>query len=67
MNLKNKKDKGNENEKKDNTWTELDDPKEQETRKQSQEPDDIFAGMDELSEIKMKNYHFKKVEVVYRG
>ncbi len=29
--------------KKDNTWTELDDPKEQETRKQSQEPDDIFC------------------------
>ncbi|MDA2138936.1 hypothetical protein PDN64_12415 [Bacillus cereus group sp. Bc256] len=37
--------------KKDNTWTELDDPKEQETRKPSQEPDDIFAGMDELREI----------------
>ncbi|HDR8507654.1 hypothetical protein ACW7G4_29700 [Bacillus cereus] len=37
--------------KKDNTWTELDDSKEKETRKQSQEPDDIFAGMDELSEI----------------
>ncbi|MFK4327577.1 hypothetical protein ABH965_004249 [Bacillus sp. RC97] len=32
--------------KKDNIWTVLDDPKEQ-----SQEPDDIFAGMDELSEI----------------
>jgi hypothetical protein len=37
--------------KKDNIWTALDDPKEQETRKQSQEPDDIFAGMDEPSEI----------------
>ena len=37
--------------KKDNTWTELDNPKEQETRKPSQEPDDIFAGMDELPEI----------------
>ena len=37
--------------KKDSIWTELDDPKEQEIRKQSQEPDDIFAGMDELPEI----------------
>lgn len=37
--------------KKDNIWTVLGDPKEQETREQSQEPDDIFAGMDELSEI----------------
>ncbi|MBL3758338.1 hypothetical protein IRV23_26745 [Bacillus cereus] len=53
--------------KKDNTWTELDDPKEQETRKQSQEPetrkqsqepDDIFAGMDELSEIKDEELPF---------
>ncbi|WP_179951836.1 hypothetical protein [Bacillus sp. TE8-1] len=37
--------------KKDNMWTVLNDPNERETRKQSQEPDDIFAGMDELSEI----------------
>ncbi|MGI8281720.1 hypothetical protein [Bacillus mycoides] len=37
--------------KKENIWIVLDDPKEQETREQSQEPDDIFAGMDELSEI----------------
>ncbi|EKS7870433.1 hypothetical protein [Bacillus thuringiensis] len=37
--------------KKDNIWTILDDPKEQETNEQSQEPDDIFAGLDELSEI----------------
>ncbi|MGE6593437.1 hypothetical protein ACQKFU_28635 [Bacillus mycoides] len=37
--------------KKENIWTVLDDPQEQETRVQSQEPDDIFTGMDELSEI----------------
>lgn len=37
--------------KKDNIWTVVDDPKEQETREQSKEPDDIFAGMDELTEI----------------
>ncbi len=37
--------------KKDNIWTELVDPKEQEIRKPSQEPDDIFAGMGELPEI----------------
>ncbi|QWI78111.1 hypothetical protein JG486_28935 (plasmid) [Bacillus mycoides] len=37
--------------KKDNIWTVLDDPKEQETKEQSQEPDDIFAGMDGLLEI----------------
>ncbi|HDR7713489.1 MULTISPECIES: hypothetical protein [Bacillus cereus group] len=37
--------------KKDNIWTILDDPKEQETTEQSQEPDDIFAGLDELLEI----------------
>ncbi|WP_410491903.1 hypothetical protein QMA40_29375 (plasmid) [Bacillus thuringiensis] len=37
--------------KKDNIWVVLDDPKEQETREQSQEPDDIFAGMEELLEI----------------
>ncbi|MCR6850397.1 hypothetical protein [Bacillus sp. IBL03825] len=42
--------------KKDNIWTVLDDPKEQETKEQetkeqSKEQDDIFAGMDELSEI----------------
>ncbi|MEC5237762.1 hypothetical protein MKX66_28655 [Bacillus sp. FSL R9-9530] len=37
--------------KKDNIWTVFGDPKEQETREQSQEPDDIFAGMDELTEI----------------
>jgi hypothetical protein len=53
--------------KKDNIWTVLDEPKDQEIREQSQEPDDIFAGMDGLSEIKMKNYHFNKEEVVYRG
>ncbi|MGE7975597.1 hypothetical protein ACQKOK_22355 [Bacillus cereus] len=37
--------------KKDNIWTVLDEPKEQEIREQSLELDDIFAGMDELSEI----------------
>ncbi|MEC0029317.1 hypothetical protein P9018_12555 [Bacillus cereus] len=37
--------------KKDNIWTILDDPKEQETNEQSQELDDIFAGLDELLEI----------------
>lgn len=37
--------------KKDNIWTLLVDPKEQETRRPSQEPDDIFAGLDELTEI----------------
>ncbi|WP_193653817.1 hypothetical protein [Bacillus mycoides] len=37
--------------KKENIWIVLDDPKEQETREQSQEPDDIFAGMGELTEI----------------
>lgn len=50
MKLKNKKDRGI-NMKKDNIWTVFGDPKEQETREQSQEPDDIFAGMDELTEI----------------
>ncbi|UYX55965.1 hypothetical protein M3Y14_33000 (plasmid) [Bacillus thuringiensis] len=50
MRLKNKEDRGIDM-KKDNIWVVLDDPKEQETREQSQEPDDIFAGMDELSEI----------------
>lgn len=37
--------------KKDNIWTILDDPKEQETSEKSQESDDIFAGLDELLEI----------------
>lgn len=37
--------------KKGNIWVVLDDPKEQETREQSQERDDILAGLDELSEI----------------
>ncbi|HHB1654723.1 TPA: hypothetical protein ACOQ0H_003916 [Bacillus cereus] len=37
--------------KKDNIWTVLDEPKEQEIREQFLELDDIFAGMDELSEI----------------
>ena len=37
--------------KKDKIWTVLDDPKEQETKEQSQESDDIFAGLDELLEI----------------
>ncbi|WP_172442966.1 MULTISPECIES: hypothetical protein [Bacillus cereus group] len=37
--------------KKDTIWTVLDDPKEQEKRGSSQEPDDIFAGLDELLEI----------------
>ncbi|AKR38812.1 hypothetical protein P4K49_28530 [Bacillus cereus] len=37
--------------KKDNIWVVLDDPKEQETREQSKGSDDIFAGLDELSEI----------------
>ncbi|WP_170953260.1 hypothetical protein [Bacillus thuringiensis] len=50
MRLKNKEDRGIDM-KKDNIWVVLDDPKEQETREQSQEPDDIFAGMEELSEI----------------
>ncbi|WP_179078698.1 hypothetical protein [Bacillus thuringiensis] len=53
--------------KKDKIWVVLDDPKEQETREQSQEPDDILAGLDELSEITMIYYRFNKVEVVYRG
>jgi hypothetical protein len=50
MRLKNKEDRGIDR-KKDNIWTVLDDPKEQETRGPSQEPDDIFAGVDELPEI----------------
>ncbi|WP_176520460.1 hypothetical protein [Bacillus cereus] len=50
MRMKNKEDRGIDM-KKDNIWVVLDDPKEQETREQSQEPDDIFAGMEELSEI----------------
>ncbi|WP_176342986.1 hypothetical protein [Bacillus thuringiensis] len=37
--------------KKDNIWTKLDDPKEQETNEESKESDDIFAGLDDLSEI----------------
>lgn len=37
--------------KKDNIWTVLDVPNVQETKEQSKEPDDIFAGMDELTEI----------------
>jgi len=37
--------------KKDKIRTILDDPKEQETRGPFQEPDDIFAGLDELTEI----------------
>ncbi|MFJ7556764.1 hypothetical protein ACIQXZ_23150 [Bacillus thuringiensis] len=44
--------------KKDNIWTILDNPKEQETKEQSQEPDDIFAGLDELSEIKDEELPF---------
>ncbi|MGA5695583.1 hypothetical protein [Bacillus cereus] len=50
MRLKNKEDRGIDM-KKDNIWTILDDPKEQKTRGTSQELDDIFAGLDELSEI----------------
>ncbi|WP_176521001.1 hypothetical protein [Bacillus cereus] len=50
MRLKNKEDRGIDM-KKDNIWVVLDDPKEQETREQSKESDDIFAGLDELSEI----------------
>ncbi|HDR4909468.1 TPA: hypothetical protein QCR48_006133 [Bacillus cereus] len=50
MRLKNREDRGIDM-KKDNIWVVLDDPKEQETREQSQEPDDILAGLDELSEI----------------
>ncbi|MGN4770628.1 hypothetical protein [Bacillus thuringiensis] len=50
MKQKNKKDRGKEM-KKDNIWNVLDDPKEQETREPSQEPDDIFVGMDDLPEI----------------
>ncbi|HHT7067673.1 hypothetical protein [Bacillus thuringiensis] len=37
--------------KKDKIWTILDDPKEQETNEESKESDDIFAGLDDLSEI----------------
>ncbi|WP_176520540.1 hypothetical protein [Bacillus thuringiensis] len=37
--------------KRDNIWTILDEPKEQETNEQSKESDDIFAGLDELSEF----------------
>ncbi|PFA68705.1 hypothetical protein [Bacillus cereus] len=66
MRLKNKEDSGIDM-KKDNIWVVLDDPKEQETREQSQKPDDILAGLDELSEITMIDYRFNKVEVVYRG
>ncbi|KXY57775.1 hypothetical protein AT278_29990 [Bacillus cereus] len=66
MRLKNKEDRGIDM-KKDKIWVVLDDPKEQETREQSQEPDDILAGLDELSEITMIYYRFNKVEVVYRG
>ncbi|MEB9737618.1 hypothetical protein GVV68_00830 (plasmid) [Bacillus cereus] len=50
MKQKSKKDRGIYM-KKDKIWTVLDDPKEQETKEQSQESDDIFAGLDELSEI----------------
>ncbi|MFJ8219831.1 hypothetical protein [Bacillus cereus] len=50
MRLKNKEDRGIDM-KKDNIWVVLDDPKKQETREQLKEPDDIFAGLDELSEI----------------
>ncbi|MED1899990.1 hypothetical protein CN501_15520 [Bacillus cereus] len=66
MRLKNKEDRGIDM-KKDKILVVLDDPKEQETREQSQEPDDILAGLDELSEITMIYYRFNKVEVVYRG
>ncbi|MGQ7871500.1 hypothetical protein [Bacillus sp. 1A] len=45
MRLKNKEDRGIDM-KKDNFWVVSDDPKEQ-----SKELDDIFAGLDELSEI----------------
>ncbi|HDR4458116.1 MULTISPECIES: hypothetical protein [Bacillus] len=65
MKLKNKEDRGIDM-KIENIWVVLDDPKEQETREQSQEPDDILAGLDELSEITMIYYRFNKVEVVYR-
>ncbi|MBJ8204373.1 MULTISPECIES: hypothetical protein [Bacillus cereus group] len=37
--------------KKDNIWKVLDDPKEQEIKEQSQELNDIFVGLDKLSEI----------------
>ncbi|WP_179958482.1 hypothetical protein [Bacillus sp. BPN334] len=37
--------------KKNNIWIVVDDPKEQETREQPKDPDDIFSGMDELLEI----------------
>jgi hypothetical protein len=50
MRLKNKEDRGIDM-KKDNIWVVLEDPKEQETKEQSQESDDIFAGLDELPEI----------------
>ncbi|MEC2709671.1 hypothetical protein P9Z39_29110 [Bacillus thuringiensis] len=50
MRMKNKEGRGIDM-KKDNIWVVLDDPKEQETREQFQELDDIFAGMEELLEI----------------
>ncbi|MEK4599515.1 hypothetical protein MKY21_30930 [Bacillus sp. FSL R9-9497] len=50
MRMENKEGRGIDM-KKDNIWVVLDDPKEQETREQFQELDDIFAGMEELLEI----------------
>lgn len=50
MRMKNKEGRGIDM-KKDNIWVVLDDPKEQGTREQFQELDDIFAGMEELLEI----------------
>ncbi|PNK22728.1 hypothetical protein CBR59_30015 [Bacillus thuringiensis] len=50
MKLKNKEERGIDM-KKDNIWVVSDDSKEQEIKEQSQELDDIFVGLDELSEI----------------
>lgn len=50
MKLKNKEERGIDM-KKDNIWVVSNDSKEQEIKEQSQELDDIFVGLDELSEI----------------
>ncbi len=50
MKLKNKEERGIDM-KKDNIWVVSDDSKEQEIKEQSQELDDIFVGLDKLSEI----------------
>ncbi|MDA2385779.1 hypothetical protein PDN41_29625 [Bacillus cereus] len=50
MKLKNKEERGIDM-KKDNICVVSDDSKEQEIKEQSQELDDIFVGLDKLSEI----------------